>query len=195
MKTILLAAFLLLLNTADCFAACVVTHNVTTNFIGSIPAIGQSFIATCGGRLASVTVTTGTPGTPAGPHTLKIYQGESATPADLLYTQANVNLGTVGNTINTVSLAQPVPVINGNQYTFIFEHATGGITILQADATNSYAGGKLYLNAGFVAGIDLPFQVNITDLPIPTLSEWGIIVFLLLLAAIALRSIKHRHIA
>jgi len=162
--------------------------------IGSIAA-GQSFMPACSGTLTSILVHPDS--TVAS--TLKIYRGESDAPGDLLHTQiANLT----ANQNNTIVLSAPIALTSHQQYTFIFSG-----TRLMYNGWNPYADGNLYDlvgggnsaarsdaradgdgGMGFHEGADLFFTADISSgaSSVPTLSEWGVIVFLLLISITAI---------
>ena len=147
---VLLAVFIGL--PAQSFAGCsdeFLVENATTAPVN----VGQSWTATCGGTLQSITVKADTPN--AGLMTLKIYNGQSLAAGDLLSTQTNLAALVHGE--NTYAVGG-VAITAGQQYTFLFTNESANGIRFRYDTLNGYAGGQATAGAGFVAGSDIWFK-------------------------------------
>ncbi|MBF0551684.1 MAG: IPTL-CTERM sorting domain-containing protein [Deltaproteobacteria bacterium] len=140
---------------------------------------GQSFTAPCSGVLTTISVKTW--GASTDILTINIYNGQSLVLVDRIHTQSIAAFPGAG--VHDITLSTPIRVTGGSQYTFQLLPASGTIQ-MNVSALNPYAGGQYEGNGFFNPGADLYFDVNITDpLPhgcdtcIPTLSEWGMIIF------------------
>ena len=172
-------------------AACTTSFTVE-NTTTAPPTVGQSFTAGCGGLLTTITVKADSPN--AGLMTLRIYAGQSLFAGDLLFTQTGMPALVHGE--NQYAVAPPVGLTAGQQYTFLFTNESGNGIKFRYDVANGYAGGQATAGAGFVAGSDIWFRVDIADRElVPTLSEWGLIFLSLLLCAAAVHAMRTRRTA
>ncbi len=105
---------------------------------------GNSFTASCSGRIEYVQLYSCNDGTVAAA-TLKIYNGAgvSGTP---VYTQAFPSFSVTANGPLRVDLTSDFEVISGNQYTF--ELYVSGVNIFYYPSFNIYPGGGSYQNGG-----------------------------------------------
>lgn len=163
---------------------------------GDIPGIfvGQSFTATVTGtvtqvRVVSVDIT--------APTTVRFYNGfgtgvfnGAGTP---LYSQAvTLTDSRPGLAFQTITLGTPLPITAGNVYSFGFDSAR------LSGAASTYAGGMVFIGGtGVQAAIDTAFEVVqvAAPVPVPTLSEWALILFGLILAGGAALYIQRRQMA
>jgi hypothetical protein len=116
--------------------------------------------------------------------------GAAGTP---LYSQA-VNLTNTDPAFQTITLGTPLPITAGNVYSFAFDAST-----LRAANPGSYAGGVVFNNGtALINFADLTFevvQVAAAPAPVPTLSEWAMILLGLMLAGGAALFIQRRRLA
>jgi hypothetical protein len=155
MKKILLLSFSAL-TSLSLFAQCTVSSSNGTNV--SVPngfLFGQSFTATCSGKLDYVEYISNE-NSSFNADTLKIYSGStvSTTP---IYVQpfASMNV-TVGQPIR-ITLSGNVPITNGNQYTFEFYV---DVNVL-ANFSDVYAGGTPFQDGVQITTADLDFNAHI----------------------------------
>jgi len=177
-----------------------ISQSVGTTAYGSTINLGQSFTATTTGTVTQINVRS----RGAGGYFLHLYNGGAGsgvsggigTPA---YGQA-VTLTAFPDNLtgfNTLLLATPFPVIQGQQYSFTIDNNGGGSAPpLAGNGANPYAGGGLVTFGNSVSGVsDLVFQIYETPTPpIPTLSEWAMILFGVILAGGAALLIQRRQI-
>ncbi len=148
--------------------------------------IGQSFTATVTGTVTQIAVR---PRVNVLNVSLRLYNSSIPSgPGD--YTQV-VSLNAVpGNDagFQVITLNTPWPVTAGQQYSFNFLTAD-----LAYQNTNVYAGGSLWVTGSSFAQ-DLAFQVyeQPAPAPVPTLSEWAMILFSALLAIGAASYLQRR---
>jgi hypothetical protein len=152
-------------------------------------SVGQSFTATITGEVTQIQVRPRA----AGTDTLYFFNGAgsgaSGSSATAIRTQS-VALTDVGaNGLQTIVLNQPVPVVAGSQYTFAFN----GAISFGAAPNNSYADGNIVFNFNTPVAADLVFSVlQQPPTPIPTLSEWAMILFGVMLAAMAAGHVQRK---
>ena len=111
--------------------------------------MGQSFTATADGELISVEVNLVLA---ISGSTLKVFQGNtvSGTP---LYEQSGLS---AGSGWQTIALSSPVPVVDGQQYTFQITDAS-----LRYTFSDAYSGGNLWYNAISYTVFDAAFRASI----------------------------------
>lgn len=166
------------------------------NSNGSAGGIGQSFTATVTGNLTQIQVRA----RQNQATTVRFYNGTGSgtngvigTPAS---SQAVTLVDSTSSGFQTIVLATPLPVVAGNQYAFAFD----GPVNFFLDTNNPYAGGT------FIANYNTPFPAfdltfTATEVaaappaPVPTLSEWAMIILSLTLAGGAAIYIQRRRIA
>jgi hypothetical protein len=141
--------------------------------------IGQSFTATVTGIVTQIAVR---PRANISNVSLRLYNsGVPSGPGD--YTQVVSLTALSGNDagFQTITLNTPLPVTAGQQYSFNFLVAD-----LAYQNANVYGGGSLWVTGSSFAQ-DLAFQVyeQPTPAPVPTLSEWAMILLGVMLAAMA----------
>lgn len=156
--------------------------------------IGQSFTATTTGTLTQIQVRPRTSATT----TVRFYNGAlgsgTANAIGTPVSSQTVTLIDTGNNlagIQTITLDTPLPIVAGNSYSFTFDNAN------MAHATSDvYGGGTLLFNfATTFAGFDLIFTATeVAPAPVPTLSEWAMILFGLALAGGAALYIQRRQL-
>jgi hypothetical protein len=156
------------------------------------PGTGQSFRATLTGTVVAISVQPA--GNTAGV-TLHIYGGDagSGQPGNVgtpVYSQAGINLVSVpAGTWQTISLTTPFPVVAGSSYSF----ALTGAIALRCNAADPYPSGTLI--TAFVGGspsFDLGFQI-FEVIPVPTLSEWALILLAGSLGLAGAAAVWRRH--
>ncbi|WGM31529.1 hypothetical protein [Brevundimonas sp. NIBR11] len=162
------------------------------------PGVGQSFTATLTGRITRIdfrsrsNVNT----------TMYIYNGSNGSGVNGMvgtpvYQQAVTLTQSVDNNtgFTTINLTTPFPVIAGQTYSVVFGAGNTAITF-----TNDYAGGTAL--SGFTnqgggwSCCDAPFQVyeELNPVPVPTMTEWAMILFGTVLAGGAALYIQRRRL-
>jgi len=144
--------------------------------------LGQSFTATTTGTLTQIQVRPRTSETT----TLRFYNGAfgsgTANAIGFPVSSQTVTLIDTGNNLagfQTITLATPLPIVAGNSYSFIFDNAN-----LAHATSDVYGGGALLFNFATPSpGLDVTFTATeVAPAPVPTLSEWAMILFGLILA-------------
>jgi hypothetical protein len=135
---------------------------------------GQSFRATLTGTVAAISVQ---PVTDIAGGTLRIYNGgtgsgQSGAVGTPAYSQAGINLVSApAGTWRTINLTTSFPVVAGSSYSFTLEPGVQ----LRCSGTDPYANGTLITAYGTLnPSADLAFQI-FEVVPVPTLSEWALI--------------------
>jgi len=197
MRYVIILIFTILTICNSARAAYTITQLSGPSNSGPFTALGQSWTATGGdGVLSSISVNS--VGASTGTLNLYVYNGESANPGNQIYTQAISSFSGAG--VQTINLTGTVNITNGNQYTFVIQ-STGGNVRLRYDITNPYAGGKSYASGtGFVSSSDFYFSISISDSApaptgVPTLSEWGMIIFTMLIMFYGIKMLRKRDMA
>lgn len=153
-----------------------------TNLAGI--GVGQSFTATVTGTVTQIQVRPRN----TGASTLYFYNGATGSgingsPGTPVSSQAVVLADQGSNTtgLQTIVLATPLPIVAGNSYSFAFSASD-----MAFNTAAPYVGGDLL--AGYdspLGGWDLVFtatEVVAGPTPVPTLSEWAMILLGLTLA-------------
>ena len=163
------------------------------------PGVGQSFTATLTGTVTRIDFR----GRSNTTTTLNFYNGSNGSGVAgsvgvPLYQQAVVLTDTGSNAagFTSITLTTPFPVVAGQTYSFVFSAGNTAFTF-----SNPYAGGSTISNfrsTGWTSN-DSPFQVYEVaappPAPVPTMSEWAMILFGLILAVVAGLYIQRRHTA
>ncbi|OYX55560.1 MAG: hypothetical protein B7Y86_12945 [Brevundimonas subvibrioides] len=160
---------------------------------GASTFVGQSFTATVTGTVTQIRVVAEA----NNATTVRFYNGTGTgvfnAAGSPLYSQAvNLTDATPGFAFQTITLGTPLPVTSGNVYSFSFDAAS------LRGAASTYAGGIGFISGtGLQAGIDTTFEVVqvAAPVPVPTLSEWALILFGLILAGGAALYIQRRQMA
>ncbi|MEM6320457.1 MAG: IPTL-CTERM sorting domain-containing protein [Bacteroidota bacterium] len=107
-----------------------------------------------------------------------------------------------GGGIQTFTLTTPYPVKGGETYAWLIETPTAfEISTSTGNGANLYPNGGAMNNAAFVTPsplIDLVFQVEIaaseseSNTPIPTMSQWGLLIFALLIMNLSVFYVQRR---
>ncbi len=154
--------------------------------------LGQSFTATTTGTLTQIQVR------PRNTEvtTVRFYNGAIGSGTNNVVgapvssqAVALVNSGSNLAGFQTITLAAPLPIIAGNSYSFVFDSAT------MALHSNVYGGGTVLSTfATPVGSLDLVFTATEVAPPaaVPTLSEWAMILFGLMLAGGAALYVQRR---
>ncbi len=157
------------------------------------PGVGQTFTATLTGTVTRIDFR----GRSNTATTLNIYNGGNGSgtggsvgaPA---YQQAVTLVDSTSNAsgFTAITLTTPFPVVAGQTYSFVFSAGNTAVTF-----GNPYAGGTSisdFVTGGFTG--DTPFQIYevATPIPVPTLSEWAMILLGLVLAGGAALYIQRR---
>ncbi len=170
---------------AQCTIA--VTSSSTTgqgvSTIGHI--VGNTFQACETGSITRLTinfgVSTGT--TDPGTHELRI--GSTTEPPTTTVGGSVYQLFNTGSGVQTVTidLTNPFPVVAGNQYAF--DVTAGSDLYFILDDSPDIPNASFYSHFGVslftIPTSNLEFTVQIVPAPVPTLSEWGLIILALLL--------------
>ena len=147
-------------------AACTDQHLIENNT--SVPInVGQSWTATCDGLLQAIAVKADMPN--AGLMTLKIFQGESLDPANLLSTQTGLPDLVDGE--NTYAVPGDIAMVTGQQYTFLFTNESANGIRFRYDVADGYVDGQATAGAGWVVGSDVWFQAIVVDPPAPPVPD------------------------
>lgn len=190
---------LLLLFISTCFSAganetlIVSVDNQPSTSFGE-NAIGQAFTAPVSGEMTAVSIRTLTTFAPSV--TLDIYAGAGVS-GTLLHSQGGIQLTSLGQNAaqQIITLDTPLPITEGNVYTFMFGAISG--IILYSNQADVYPGGDIfYLYSGsyLTAAADLDFGIYATQSAppppvlepraIPSLSLSGLITLLAVFAVI-----------
>ena len=173
---------------------------------------GQIFTATQTGNIVSISIKMDTKNTYIG--TMRLWLGldpghTNKLDGGLVYQTFEVAAGNVTGVI-TINLIVPFPIINGNIYRMEFAPMMAGVSKIDSfrgtTSTDpaSYAGGIATTNGGYngiFGGIgdnsdseDLNFSIAIATAtataPIPTMSQWGLLIFGLLIMNISVFFVK-----
>lgn len=181
--TFLLIPFFAAQLTAQCSLIEQTTKNTaspTTN-VDAGTTVGQSFKSCRNGQLNTITVNVTLPiGVTEAKTTLSVAVGET-TNSGILHTQS-VTINASGEVV--INLTNPVKVKNNQTYTFFFGGSGDAFGIAISNSLGDlYADGTLIQNNNPLMTTDLFFKLTLgaTLAPIPTMSEWGLIVFALLI--------------
>jgi hypothetical protein len=132
------------------------SHSVSYGIYGAgQSALGQSFTAGLSGSLNKVSMRFAN-STCTG--TLKIFSG-SGVSGTLLTSQA-FSISS-GNGDIEFTLNSPITVVNGTQYTMLFEKSTGNIDVYNSN-DGSYTGGQAYAWGGLQSNLDNVFKTYVS---------------------------------
>lgn len=172
-------------------------QTVSNDGFGGEVGQGQSFTATVTGNVTEIAIR---PGSNVIGDTLRLYDGAlgsntTGTPgvADYTQTVATTSLPSDTSPMQVFVLDTPFPVTAGDTYSFTFD-----ATILRANSTDPYADGTFIRNySDLDVSHDAAFQVTqvAAAAAVPTLSEWAMILFGLVLAGGAALVIQRRRMA
>ena len=159
--------FLFILGIASLNAADITQYEAdqaTSQFIQ-----GQSFTATATEYITEIKVANRSS---ASDVLLTIFDGQKncgASDQSEIYAEAGFSLpntnpvggADISASFSTMTLASPLLITNGNQYTFCINSLTGSLNIANYQASDKYAGGRLWLSATqfTLASYDMSFQV------------------------------------
>lgn len=159
--------------------------------------IGQSFIACRTGQLNTITINVTLPSGVTEAKTRLSVAAGSTTNSGVLHTQA-ITINASGEVV--IDLTKPVKVENNQTYTF-FVGGTGdsfGIAI-SSTLGDRYTSGTIIRNNIPLTTTDLFFKLSLGAIPvvavtapIPTMSQWGLIVFALLILNFAIFYIQRK---
>ncbi|MCE7992287.1 MAG: hypothetical protein HEP71_09915 [Roseivirga sp.] len=128
--------------------------------LGALDTFGQSFTATCTGKLKTLAFA----GHSGNAHslTMTVYSGEGTTTQLGQLTSQTISAGTPNATDFTRASfdfsSQGIDIVNGNQYTFI---VSGGAYQQYLNNAGTYSGGRGYLTNSFNSSYDFNFKVDI----------------------------------
>ncbi|WP_298162223.1 IPTL-CTERM sorting domain-containing protein [Brevundimonas sp.] len=183
--------------TAIASAQTIVQNVGDTSTSGGQPGFGQSFTATLTGTVTQIQVRPRSNATV----TMHFYSGPGSGTDGSVGTPASsqtVNLVDTGSNTSgfqTIVLSTPLPVTAGQQYAFVIDQT---IVPFAVSSSNPYAGGSMLgiYNSPF-GGVNGPFDLvfTVTEVaaaPVPTMSEWMMILLGLMLAGGAALYIQRR---
>lgn len=183
--TFLLIPFFAAQLTAQCSLIEQTTKNTaspTTN-VDASTIIGQSFKSCRDGQLNTITINVTLPiGVTEAKTTLSVAAGET-TNSGILHTQA-VTISASGEVV--INLTNPVKVKNNQTYTFFFGGSGDAFGIaISSSLGDTYTEGALLQGNTPLVNTDLFFKLALGAIPIvapiPTMSEWGLLVLALLI--------------
>ena len=114
----------------------------------------------------------------------------------------NIVAADAGNSI-TINLPTPIPVTNGLEYRFeINSPSTNfGVISINVNSTSDFTDGNIVIaNGTYFNSQDFDFSVNIENQPavvgspIPTISQWGLFIFGLLILNISVFFVQQREL-
>lgn len=176
-------------------AQTIVQNNEFSCCVGG-SGIGQSFTATLTGEVTQIQVRNVTAPVTT---TVRFYNGVGSGTNGSIGTPVSsqsVNLVTTAQPgFQTIVLNTPLPIVAGQQYSFLFDGPNANFPI----GSNPYSGGSLVFDYNTLSNpVDLVFTVTEVvppPAPVPTLSEWAMILLGLMLAGGAALYIQRRHLA
>ena len=150
----------------------------TGTAVNSTTTVGQSFISCKDGKIDKITVRVDVMGATPINSVLKIADGLN-TSTNVIHTQ-NIVINGMGDL--EIDLTTPVALVNGNTYSFSLGGAGDALTIGFSSALGDvYPDGTLFQNTTPLTTADLFFKISYQVLaPIPTLSQWGLLIVALL---------------
>lgn len=191
-----MAALGLFIGMATAADAQTISQPVGTTVAQTNPNQGQSFTATVTGTVTQINIRSRSNGV----FSLHLYNGgngsgvsgSNGTPAySQSFTLTDNGNDTTGFT--PLVLTTPFPVTAGQQYSFLMSNGAAS-PFFSVNTTNPYAGGVFRANGnGGIGAWDAVFQVfEVATPPVPTLSEWAMIVLGLIMAGGAALYIQRR---
>lgn len=157
--------------------------------------LGQSFTATLTGTVTQIQVRPRINATT----TVNFYNGTGSGITDNVGTPVSsqavtlVDVGSDTTGFQTIVLATPLPIVSGQTYSFAFGNGSA-LDSMSLTTTNVYAGGLAFrrFNISLPAS-DLAFTVTeVPPAPVPTMSEWMMILFGLVLAGAAALAVQRQ---
>lgn len=192
---LLVVAALSLSWTAVASAQTIVQNVGDTSLSGANPGLGQSFTATLTGTVTQIQVRPRSTATV----TMRFYNGAGSGTTGSVGTPASsqtVNLVDTGSDTSgfqTIVLDTPLPVTAGQQYAFAISVP---LVSFAGSSTNSYAPGSRLFAYNSPLTDDLVFTVTeVAAVPVPTMSEWAMILLGMMLAGGAALFIQRRRLA
>ncbi|MFK7983718.1 MAG: hypothetical protein AB8G86_27325 [Saprospiraceae bacterium] len=178
-------------------AQCTSIEQLTKNTAAASPTtmvvggtiIGQSFKACRTGQLTAMTISVVLPiGANKAETTLSVANG-AATSSAILHTQP-VTLNASGDV--EIKLTAPVDIENNRTYTFFLGGAGDPFDIaISSELGDRYTDGTLIQNGTALANFDLFFKLKLgPSVLIPTMSQWGMMIFGLLIFNLAIFCIR-----
>ena len=160
---------------------------------GPLTFVGQSFTATVTGTVTTIRVRPRA----AQNTTLYLYNrsntGQANGAGAPVSQQAVALTDRSGGGFDELVLNTPLPVTAGTTYAFAFRAAT---LTRNGSGAGAYAGGDPFFNGTTQTASDYIFQVvQAPPTPVPTLSEWAMILLGLALACVAAFHLQRRRIA
>lgn len=169
-----------------------IVQNAAGSNLGST-GLGQSFTATLTGTVTQIQVRPRLNSTT----TVNFYNGTGSGITDNVGTPVSsqavtlVDVGTDATGFQTIVLATPLPIVSGQTYSFAFGDGSA-LDQMSLTTTSVYAGGLAFrrFNESLPAS-DLAFTVTeVPPAPVPTMSEWMMILFGLVLAGAAVLAVQ-----
>ena len=187
--------FVLLLGAFPHTAVAQIIGQTSSNFWYSNQGQGQSFTATITGEVTQIQIR---PQNSVAQDTLRIYNGFGSgvinAPGIPAYTQTVTSVATPNDAapLQTYVLTTPFPIVSGNTYTFVFDD-----TIPRHSSTEAFSGGNYFFGYNnYYGNRDIAFQVtqqvSAPVAAVPTMSEWAMIFFGVMLAGWAAFYIQQR---
>lgn len=175
--------------TANASAQTISVPDANPQATGPVTLFGSSFTATVTGTVTTIRVR------PQAAQATQIFlynganTGAPGGVGAVVYSQI-VNLtDRSGGGFDEIVLTTPFPVTAGNTYAFAF----GSANLTLNGAGDTYPGGQAFSDGTSPQGDDLIFQVvQVVAAPIPTLSEWAMILLGLALAGAAALHLQRR---
>lgn len=178
--------------TAAASAQTIVQNAATTN--SGVNGLGQSFTATLTGTVSQIQVRSRINATT----TVNFYNGTGSGIGGNIGTPVSaqavtlVDIGDDTTGFQTIVLATPLPIVAGQTYSFAF----GGVSAASLTTTDVYAGGSAFNQFNnTLPNSDLAFTVTEVVPPVPTMSEWMMILFGLGLGGAAVLAVQRRRLA
>jgi len=156
-KILLMPLCALMACSGSLWSQCSVNVSATTTITaGSGFTWGQTFTATCTGVLDTIGFIPAVNDTCSG-GTLNIYNGQSVTGS--IYSQSYTAMPVMMGVPMRIALTNPVPVTNGQQYTFEYFVDVN----VFGEFSDIYAGGVPWQNGSSVPTAELAFRVHISS--------------------------------
>lgn len=175
----------------------------SSNAAGLGTELGQTFTACETGNLTEISIRVKSSNTYSGAVNLWLIDGAAANGGVFsglpVYQTFNVGAGDV---IVKINLSTPFPVVAGNMYSLGYGStvASPGVSFDDNDTTapGTYTGGEYLTRTSADAARDLNFSATISPVvataPIPTMSQWGLLIFGLLILNLGVSFVKQKEL-
>lgn len=167
-------------------------------------SIGQSFTPTTNGNITSISIKLIDTNLNTGDISLQLGMDPGPNAIIPLANPSNATATvTASNQTGIVTFdlsANPFPVTSGTLYRMQFHSKTNttnaSIIKLDMGSPSTYSGGSVHDGFVFTSGFDLNFSITISppsnSTPIPTLSQWSLLIFGLLVLNVGLVFVRER---